>query len=191
MTDDQTSRNASTPRSGPAALVLRLRTSTGSRVAMRRAASDSTAHYSYPYLAGLWTGDGNGWRRQPVLLLAAAAATSTVGHDADERLGRYLRRAALANATGDPDRDLDRIGRRLMAAQTGDLRKLHQAVARHLTANPHHGRVDWDDIWWTYATWDHPNRAKRRDRRRRLLEDFYRPIPAATTVADVDVDATP
>jgi CRISPR type I-E-associated protein CasB/Cse2 len=167
--------------------LLRLRESTGPRANLRRGHSPGTEHYAYPYLAPLWTAHG-GHFRVPLLRVGALAATATdVAHDPSVPLGVFLRRAALAGVDGGADareRALERVGRRLVWAQTGDVEKLHMALRQLVgTSRLPRPAVSWRDVIGTYLWWDQPDPARRRDHRRRLLEQFYGHIEAAATPA--------
>jgi CRISPR type I-E-associated protein CasB/Cse2 len=159
------------------ATLLRLREDTAARANLRRGHSPATEHYAYPYLAPLWIDAGPHFR-VPLLRLGALAATAVdVANDPSVAAGVLLRRAALAGIASDGDardRALDRVGRRLVWAQTGDVEKLHMAL-RQLV--PHtglsHPTVSWRDLADTYLWWDQPDPTRRRDHRRRLLERFY------------------
>jgi CRISPR type I-E-associated protein CasB/Cse2 len=159
------------------ATLLRLREDTGARANLRRGHSPGTEPYAYPYLAPLWVDAGSHYR-VPLLRVGALAATATdVANDAAVPLGVFLHRAALAGVEGRAearDRALDRVGRRLVWAQTGDVEKLHMAL-RQLVRNGGLARpaVSWRDIVATYLWWEHPDTARRRDHRRRLLERYY------------------
>jgi CRISPR type I-E-associated protein CasB/Cse2 len=175
--------------------LLRLREGTGPRANLRRGHSPSTEQYAYPYLAPLWTQHGAHFR-VPLLRVGALAATATdVANDPSVPLGVFLRRAALAGVDGGADahdRALERVGRRLVWAQTGDVEKLHMAL-RQLVGGSRlaHPAVSWHDVIDTYLWWDQPDPARRRDHRRRLLEKFYghNDPPAAPTSTTPDPDA--
>lgn len=158
------------------ATILRLRDVAGVRADLRRGHSPSTEHYAYPYLAPLWTEHGADFR-VPLLRVGALAATALDVGDASVRLGVLLRRDALAAVEGTTearDRALDRVGRRLVWAQTGGIEKLHMVV-RQLVPNSRQPQpaVSWRNVVDTYLWWDQRDATRRRTHRRRLLEDFY------------------
>ncbi|AXV09904.1 hypothetical protein DVS28_b0134 (plasmid) [Euzebya pacifica] len=165
--------------------LIALRADTGARTAMRRGLSQATEHYAYPYLAHRW--QGRPWARTPTLRIAGLiAVTSLADEPAGDRIGTTLRRVALADrpAPGDAtDRALDRIGKRLLWAQTGDLAKFHQ-VLTGLLPNAPLGRIDWQELHDTYLRWGHPHPDARRRIRLRVIEDFYSPVPRAEREPD-------
>lgn len=160
---------------GVAARILGLRTGKAARPNLRRGHSVATEHYAYPYLAPLWMAHGM-HLRVPLLRVAALAATAIdVGDHPDRPLGQHLRASALADVAPDAKgRALERHGRRLVWAQTGDVEKLHM-VMRSMLAG--HMPVSWRDVVATYLWWDQRDHEQRRVHRRRLLEQFYSPRP--------------
>jgi CRISPR type I-E-associated protein CasB/Cse2 len=160
-----------------AGILLGLREATGPRTNLRRGHSPATEHYAYPYLAPLWTEHGAHFR-VPLLRAGALIATAPeVVNDPSVPLGVFLRRVALDGVGGAADareRALERVGRRLVWAQTGDVDKLHMAL-RQLVSSGHlaHPAVSWRDVIATYLWWDQPDTAGRLKHRRRVLERFY------------------
>jgi CRISPR type I-E-associated protein CasB/Cse2 len=186
MTTDLASRATAT--------LLRLREDTGARASLRRGHSPGTEHYAYPYLAPLWTEHGPHFR-VPLLRVGALAATATdVTNDTSVPLGVLLRRTALAGVDGGADvrdRALERVGRRLVWAQTGEVEKLHMALRQHV-GNSRLVRpvVAWRNVVDTYLWWDQPDTARRREHRRRLLELFYGHHDTPTDDTPTEPDTT-
>lgn len=174
--------------------ILGLRNSTGARANLRRGNSPATEHYAYPYLAPLWNEHGEHFR-VPILRAAALAATaSAIDNDPDVALGTFLRRVALRDVAGGSDatqRALDRVGRRLVWAQTGDVDKLHLALRQLVTNSAGIPAVSWRDVTCTYLWWDQRNLEPRRRHRRRVLERFYSHAPTVTnsTAPETGIDA--
>lgn len=176
--------------------LLALRESTPARAALRRANSVSMEHYAYPYLASTWS--GNAWARIPLLRVAALAATlPEIRDDADVTPGQLLRNVALTGTDLDAaspkeraeerERALARIGTRLVMVQSGDLDKLHTIVRTILSGHRlEHPAVSWKQIVQLYLNWDLPDLSKRREVRRRLLEQFYTPPRRTDPIEDLD-----
>lgn len=180
----------------PVARLLKLRDhDTAARVAMRRATSIATEHYAYPYLANHWV-NSSPWVKQPLLRFAGLLGTAIrIGNNPAVTLGQFLSRTAIAGeATRDGrDRAIDRVGRRILWAQTGDLSKLDQALRGLIPSSDATGGVSWQSIYDTYLWWDQPDLDRRRTHRRRLIEAFYGTPTTETsdTSTASDVPAAP
>jgi CRISPR type I-E-associated protein CasB/Cse2 len=178
-----------TPPSTPLAArvsgtVLALRDLPNHRPDLRRGHSRTTDRFAVPHVARLWLDAP--WHRTPILRFAALAATHTdVSHDRPSPtedgpgrrpmlLGQFL--ALTAHADG----SYDRIGKRVVWVQTGDVEKFHVAIRnampRRVTSGPR--SVSWFDIADLYLRWDHPDRTVRRNVRQRLLDSYFQTTSA-------------
>lgn len=175
---------STSPYSGAAGLLLSLRESTASRVALRRANSPATEHYAYPYLVRMWHNNTNIPKRSLLRAAALCATVPDIENDGKVTLGRLLAASALASVdltTGTPqerserrDRAMGRLGKRLVWVQSGDVEKLHTMLRTNLVNHGlEHPRVSWENVVRTYCTWDIARAQTRKKVRRHLLEDFY------------------
>lgn len=146
--------------------LLEVRHQPAVRSALRRAELPTLEDHAIPYLAR-WVGPD--WRKDPVFLIAAAAATH---HRLRHTEGQPLGKAA---AHLDPTRATDSgPGSRLLTSQRQTLRNAHRLFNGVLAMIDEAGYgIDWVQLSTTYHLWDHPNLDVRRRARRRLLHDYF------------------
>ena len=147
--------------------LLDLRAQPPIAAALRRASSQATEHYAYPYLARWW-GDKS-YLRAPVLAIGGLAGQFRDVAQADRSAGAFAADIVLSQRFA-----RNGVEHRLMLAQGGDIDVLVRVLRALLAMGQRSGLgVDWADVARTCLEWDTPATERRRRARRRLLENFY------------------
>lgn len=158
-------------------LLTRRHNDTAWRAEVARGRSLITEPYAYRHLAWAWA--SRPWARVPLLRVCALACDhADLPNVAGQSFGRAL--AITAYRTGS-----EQYATKLAICQQLDLERAAQ-VWRSMCPTLEDQRIGfaWVGLLKIALAWDHPNTHRRRENRRRLLEDFYtNPKQTLTTPA--------
>lgn len=161
------------PDAGYTGWLLGARAHAAIRSDLRRADIAALEARAYRHLARFWA--GSTWRRTPILLHAALAASCTHITQSDRvGLGALARNLVARGVLGEST-----VGARLLAIQRMDLATAHRHIATLLRTGEASGAaLDWHALYRTYRSWDHPDLKTRTQVRRRVLEQFHSADPS-------------